>query len=336
MSTSNTNAPRGSAGREWRTCRLYGLTLASDFPFANRLPRFHGTPDVTFTCSEAPPCVSKWDEQTPAFASPVTLESGESLVYLYRHRGFDVLRYAEVADFFLWPDRVVCHLQDPKYDYVVEVYLLGLVLSFWLERRGTPVLHASAVSVDGRAVVFLATNYGGKTSLAATLMQAGHPLLSDDVLAVETRGSGVVVQPGYPQMRMWPKQAEYFLGRYETLAQVHPALEKRRVPVGPNGVGAFQQTSEPLGCIYLSEMRSANGSNREVRIDPVSKGDAAIELVRGSFLPNIVVAAGLQARRMSLLSQIANQIPVRRLSFPEDPDQLPKVRQHILRDLQSV
>ena len=106
----------------------------------------------------------------------------------------------------------------------MEIRLLGPVFSFWLELQGIPVLHASAVLVEGQAVAFLSSNYGGKTSLAATLMQAGHPLLTDDFLPVE-RGDGLYLgRPGYPTMRMWPEEAEHFLGSYEDLGLVHPAL----------------------------------------------------------------------------------------------------------------
>jgi hypothetical protein len=51
--------------------------------------------------------------------------------------------------------------------------------------RHLEVLHASAVSVDGRALVFCATPGVGKSSLAAQLVLRGAGLLSDDAVAID-------------------------------------------------------------------------------------------------------------------------------------------------------
>ncbi len=132
---------------------------------------------------------------------------------------------------------------------------LGDVLSYWLERQGIRALHAAAVVANGRAAAFLSSNYGGKSSLAAAMMQVGCPLLTDDILPVEETGGIFIGRPGYPTMRMWPDEAAYFLGSYEHLPLVHPELSKRRVFVGPDGFGSFCETSQALSCIYLPERR---------------------------------------------------------------------------------
>ena len=96
----------------------------------------------------------------PAYTSPNHSDDGESSAYVYRLDDCDVLRFTREADFYLWPDRIVCHLLDPACAYQVEIYLLGTVLSFFLERRGIPALHASAAAVGDRAVAFLSGNRG--------------------------------------------------------------------------------------------------------------------------------------------------------------------------------
>jgi hypothetical protein len=55
--------------------------------------------------------------------------------------------------------------------------------------RGGIPLHASAVSLDGRAVVFIGAAGFGKSTLAATLGEhAGASLLGDDAVAIERAG----------------------------------------------------------------------------------------------------------------------------------------------------
>jgi len=230
------------------------------------------------------------------------------------------------------------------------------VLSFWLERQGIPALHASAVLIGGRAVAFLSSNQGGKSGLAATLMQSVHPLLTDDILPVEEQDGVFLGRPGYPTIRMWPDEAACFLGAYEHLPLVHPELTKRRVPVGGDGFGSFCDTSQPLACIYLPDRRDASGAsttpeisavghpgrhpsqpdgavpNTDVEILPVSPRDAVIELIRHSFSAHQVEAAGLAPQRLNFFARLAQQVPMRRLIYPAGFEHLPRVREAILGD----
>ena len=56
-------------------------------------------------------------------------------------------------------------------------------------------------------------------------------------------------------MRMWPDEAQHFLGHYRDLEIVHPQLDKRRVVVGSEGFGTFCAEARPLACIYIPERR---------------------------------------------------------------------------------
>lgn len=312
-----------------RSHRLFGITLASDFPFATCLGAGEGPSDLTFTVCLHPPAL--WQQEQPIYQSPWRTEDGESASFLYRAPDFEVYRFPGAFDFYLWNDRIACHVLDPDSGFLVELRLLGPVLSYWLERRGSPALHASAVAVAGRAAAFLSTHGAGKTGLAAALMQAGGALLTDDVLPVEESGGVLRGRPGYPQMRMWPDEASWFLGGCAGLPLVHPDLSKRRVPVGPDGFGTFHDTPLPLACLYLPERGPEPGG--PVEIGAVSPRDALIELVRHSFIPHLVEAAGLQAGRFDRLIRLVQGVPVRRLRYPTGFDRLPDVAEALLRDL---
>ena len=329
--TPTTEHDHGLGKNAWPLYSLFGLTMASDFPFANRLAAGAGSRDVTFTCVPDSPYASGWERNVPAYASPSCIESGESVFYLYRRATHDVMRFTEVADFYLWPDRIVCHLLNPVYDYLVEIHLLGTVLSYWLELQGMPTLHAAAVVVDDRAVAFIGTNGASKSSLAATFMQAGYPLLTDDILPLQGCRDRFVGLPGYPQMRLWPDQAQYFLGHYKELEQVHPPYTKRRVPVGTNNFGNFCEASKPLACLYLLERReTAEGA---IEITSVSPRDAVIEFVRHSFGAHIVEAIGLHVQRLGFFAEMARCVTMRRIIYPHGMRYLSRVRSSILEDL---
>lgn len=298
-----------------RLRRLFGLNLASDFPFRHRLAEGNGPADLSFALA-ADPVLS--EESTPIYRSPSRTPDGESLAHLYRIGSREVLRFHGIADFSLQDDRIACHVEDPE---LVELRLLGPVLSYWLERRGVPTLHASAVAVDSRAVAFLSRQGGGKTGLAAALMRAGYPLLTDDVLPVEDREGTFFARSGYPQMRMWPDEAAWFVEGWEALPLVHPEVAKRRVPVGEDGFGAFLDASLPLAGLYIPERRPEG----PVEIVDVPPRDALIELVRYSFSPHLVAAAGLQPFRFDLFARLVQSVPVRRLRYPAGFERLREV-----------
>src|SRR5436309_10193752 len=121
---------------------------------------------------------------------------------------------------------------------------------------------------------------------------------------------------------MWPDEAEHFLGSYAGLPRVQRESEKRSVAVGEGGFGTFHDASSPLACIYLATR--VEGADA-VEIQPVSRSEALIELVRHSFSPRLVEAAGLQPARLDLLARLVCRVPVRRLVYPSGFDRLPEV-----------
>ena len=317
----------------WGKYRVYGLTVSSDFRFASRLAQGTGAPDLTVTCVQDAPLSDHWVRDAPAYASPHRTEDGESRLYVHRLAACDVLRLTGIADFYLWPKRIVCHLLNRLSKDMIEVPLLGVVLPFWLETRGIPALHASATAVNGRAVAFLSSKEGGKSALVAALMQVGYPLLTDDVLPIERSQDQFLGRPGYPTMRMWPDEAHHFLGHYDDLELVHPARSKRRVPVGCGGFGGFCDQPKPLACIYLPERRSPDEGGIEIEITPVSPRDAVIDLVRLSFVAHIVEALRWQPHRMDLFAQLVQKVPAYRFAYPSGFEHLPRVREAILGNL---
>lgn len=313
---------------------LYGLNLASDFPFTYPLPIKSGKPDVTFNCITEAPINPEWRRHPPIYAIPRRPNEDESSFYIYQYGNCEIIRYTDRAHFYLWPTHIVCELLDASYHFAIEIWLLGGVLTYWLERQGIPALHAAAVVIDDNAVAFLSTNKGGKSSLAASLMQLSYPLLSDDILPIEYRDSSFIGRPGYPQMRMWPDQAQHFLGYFDELEKVQPAQSKRRIPVGAEGFGTFCLESQPLKCLYLPERH--DDESGKTTIIPLSVKEAVVELVRHSFMPYAVTAAGLEAQRFNFFAKLIQQVPMRRLSYPSGLEYLPKVRQVVLQDLSAL
>lgn len=309
--------------------RVYGVSLATSYPFTSPLPTCADPPDLSFALVDEP-AASHWDRQAPLFQSPRLLEDGRPRLFVYDGSGYHVLRFTDVADFYLWPDRIECQLHDPDYEFMIEMHLLGLVFSLWLALSGILALHASAVAVEDVAVGFLASNQGGKTSLAAALSQLGHGILTDDVLAIRRTDALFVAAPGFPQMRMWPDLAEHFFGPTPELQLYHPGYDKLRVPVGPDGVGSFCREPRRLQVLYLPDRATEATA---VEIEPVASSAAVIELIRNTFGILSVEVLGRQSERLEFIATMLGQVPVRRLAFPSGLDRLPAVADAILADL---
>lgn len=281
--------------------------------------------------------------------APLEVESAATQIYtgldrnkqaqvafsICRLNGCDVLRFATVADFYVCSTEVTCHLLDENDYPSAELYLLGPVLSYWLERQGIPTFHGSAVVLNGQAVGFLASCGSGKSSLAASFVAADCALLTDDLLAIQVSDRTAIAHPTFPQMRLWPTEAQHFLGHWRDLERMELGCEKRRVPIGPGVFGAFAGTAKPLRCVYLPERRATTTGQHTVDFVPVPPQNAFIELVRRSMTARIAETL-LQPGRISLLAGIVRQVPVRRLSYPSGLDLLPVVRDAILGDLDSL
>jgi len=313
---------------------LYGLQFVSDRAFAAPVPSGGVPPSFRVTFDADLP-TGDWAPAEVVYQSAFQDELAQPVVTLYRCPAGQRLHFPRAADFYLTEGHVHCRLLPGGDPRLAEIYLLGTVLAWQREARGIPMLHAAAVGLEGGAAAFLASNRGGKTSLAASLVQSGGELLTDDLLAVEKAGSGWLGHPGYPQLRMWPDQARYFAGSSEGLVRVLPDLEKLRISVDRLG-GSFHSGPLPLQALYLPERRTDSEDDGAVRIAAASPGRSLIELVRHSFLARMVEAAGLQPGRLALLAKLAADVPVRTLSYPSGVQHLPAVAEAIRADLRVL
>lgn len=322
------------AERSMHYYEIYGIILESNYPFKSLLAVASTSPDITFSYVDAAPRVEEWKRTMPVSSTQSQTEDGENLVALYRMNGFDVVHIGNSVDFYIWPEKIVAHLLESQFDEMVEIQFLGWILSIWLELHHVPAVHASAIVTKYGAVGFISSSKGGKSALAAAFVKVGFPLLTDDILPIEEReGPTYFGRPGYPQMRMWPDIAKYFLGDYENLEIVHPKFTKRRVPIGPHSFGTFCRDKKRLKVLYIPERQNENG---DIRIESISPKDALIELVKYSFSARTVAALGLEGERMKFFAGMVMHVPMRRLIYPSGFHHLAEIRDALENDIESL
>ena len=320
--------PSLAGERRWT---VYGLVLTTPHRFANRVVETRAPADLWVRPVDAPPIAPGWQTLAPAYRSDLMIDDHQHFLDVIVTPDATVFHYSEVVDFFVLEDGIAYQVHDAEYDFMVELNLLGNVLSYWLERAGNPALHAAGVVVDEHTIGFLGDRGTGKTSLAATMIARGYPLAADDRLALTSTPSGYLARPGYAQMRMWPEQARHFLG-HDRLERVKRTMPKLRVPVGPGGFGSFDGDVRPLAALYAPQRHDGG----EVTFQNLSLGQALFHLVRNSCLVGIVEGTGLAVRRLAILGDLVARVPVRVVRYPNGLHLLPEIVERIADDARSL
>jgi len=172
---------------------------------------------------------------------------------------------------------IYCTCPQAKDD--IAAVVLGPALGTALYLRGLPVLHAAAVVVDGRAVLLAGTAGAGKSTLTAALVAKGVPLLAEDLAVLTFGENAIIVQAGYPRLRLYPDAAMVAGKAARDLRRVFGAFvpdDKRWLDVATLS-GGFRATPAPLGGIYLLAKRRPD--KKALAIEPLPPHRAGLALM---------------------------------------------------------
>jgi len=250
--------------------------------------------------------------------------------------GSDYLRWSGLFEFLIAADgrRIACRSLDGATRETFQTYLLSQVLSFALLKRGVESLHSTAVVIDGEAVGFVGDCGYGKSSLGAAFLQAGHPLLTDDLLVVKETRAGFVAYPGPPRIKLFPEIAKTLLGERGTGTPMNSLTPKLVIPLGEEKIRVWQGVSI-LKAIYVLKPPTDGARGSRVTIRRLSPRQAFIELLKNTFNAMVVEPARL-GRQFELTARLAGKISVKSLSFPRTLGDLPAVREAVRSDLAAL
>lgn len=211
-----------------------------------------------------------------------------------------------------------------------HTYLLGQALSFALVKQGLDPLHATVVLVDAAAVAFLGDSGYGKSSLSAVFLQAGHRLLTDDLLVLSELEGGFIGHPGPSRIKLFPRMARSVLRSDSTGTRLSSKTLKLLIPLADSQTAG---SAVPLRAVYvLAQPRSPVGDRRRVTIKRLGKRRACLELLRNTFNTS-VMDPGRLARQFTLAARVADTVPVSLITYPRSIRLLPVVKKAILADL---
>jgi hypothetical protein len=200
-------------------------------------------------------------------------------------------------------------------------YIVGTVMAILLYQRQFLVLHGSVINFDGEAVIFLGNSGDGKSSTAAALHAAGYNLVNDDVAPITLEDSQVILQPGFPQIKMSQATANALGYDFASLPLIHPSEEKRGYRPQHN----FLRSPLTVKRIYILEYGVDFAST------PLAASIAVMELSRHSR-PTTLYHQG-DALHFFQCANLVKEQTIYRLTRPKNLELLPQIANFVATDL---
>lgn len=318
--------------------RVYGLLLTSEMAL----------PELTSAAGAEPKASAdlriRLARHGEAFPSPSqwlmswTLPTGERWLSVAKDAGGYLLQFPELADFSVDADgrEIVCLPEPELPPHTMRHLLLDQVLPLVLTIHGRKALHASAVLTPRGVCAFTGPTGTGKSTLAASLLRTGYPVLSDDCLVLEAKDGQVLATPAYPGLRLREDALNALCDDFGHLRSVAHYTSKRRLI--PDGQGSYLLGQAlPVARIY-SLVRptegEAEGGIVAPRIQRLSPQESLVELL--PFLFHLAVTdRAMLARHFEFLDQVVSHVPVQRLWVPSSFTSLLAVHEAILLDLED-
>lgn len=275
----------------------------------------------------SPRVLSRLPKGDPTADSSFTLtEYGDGKCYDLSYS--DGLRFVFNEAF----DRLWGRFEPPLGLDDLYLFLAGPVMGFLLRHRHITCLHASAVELHDRAVLFSGDPGYGKSTTAAALALRGVPVLAEDIVPLELTAGRFSAVPGYPRVCLWPDAVSKLFGTGSDLPRISPTWDKRYLPL--DGIRAkFAPEKKPLGIIYLFGERS--DESKAPYISEMQPREAVLGLVQNTYM-NWLIDRQRRGEEFDELCKIVQQVPVRRVVAHTDGAKLGDLCERIFDDARNI
>lgn len=314
----------------------YGLKINSDIFLPGLSTAYGAKADLELHTASKPDWLDTAvaSHERLVYASEGLAGSGEPSFLLHSlGEEFFRLHYTDGAMFILnregtrlWGEwHAPCTVED------FTTYFVGPVLGFVLRQRGITCLHASAISINTRAVALVGYRGAGKSTTAAAFALRGHGVLCEDVTALGSQNGQFIVQSGYPRICLWADSATTLMGSSESLPRLTPNWEKCFLSLEQGAL--FQQEALRLSAIYILAPRAA--VPRAPFIEQLTPLQGFMELVQNTYM-NFLLNREKRATEFEFLSRVVDAVPVRRVIPHADPARIAHLYECIVRDTLRV
>jgi hypothetical protein len=217
---------------------------------------------------------------------------------------------------FYWPDEacyivqqgrsVEIFLTGPFNPKLVELSILGPILSTILHQRKKIPFHGCAVVKNGKANVFMGDQGMGKSTIAGYLVAKGYGYLSDDVLLLQPTPEGWETLPCYPSMKLQKKWVDRHGFSAQPMSDIDPQMRKWQVDMKEHYV------TQPCAIKHITILRPAK------RFKPIqlSPSEAYIELLKTTHTAKWLEGTPQAISHMEQCREIIKNVPVNLIEYP--------------------
>ena len=242
---------------------------------------------------------------------------GETTAEFHRNNRGYLIRFPEQADFAISADlqSVACRpAPDMETDAIRTLYA-NSVRPVIGNHTGELNLHGSAVVIDGRALALMGLSRRGKTTLAGAFAKAGHPFLTEDVLALGQQDGSFTVAPQRPILRLFGDSAAFLLG--DEPGEHCPDTKSE---FAASAALPAADCAAPLGAICIL----GPGEADSVSLTQLGQAAALSEILRHGFLLDVEDKPRLHAH-FARVAQLASSVPCLSLDYRREFSELPQV-----------
>ncbi|MBK9316712.1 MAG: hypothetical protein IPM55_21055 [Acidobacteria bacterium] len=182
--------------------RYCDISLGSNIALPELPLSVDNRPEVSFRCLHA----SSLIPDSPAWIDRHSLSDIDSFLVIEKQESAYLLRHFDLADFIIngQGTEIECRMQKALPEETIRHLLLDQVLPRLLSHQGRLMVHASAVLTSKGIIAFLGDTGWGKSTLAASLVQPGVSLMTDDCLSITEIEGTLFGIPAYTGLRLLP------------------------------------------------------------------------------------------------------------------------------------
>jgi len=293
----------------------YGLCLSSNLPIEALLPSSSiALPDVQIKLGDLPIWHSSESRRTLRYASSYISKTGEPDLRIWDVDNGEFLLVSYIDGVEFWLDRGFRTLwahwpASSSLEHTLS-YLVGPIMGLLLRLRRAVCLHASAVSIGDRSIVFVGSEGAGKSTTAAAFARKGFSVLSDDIVALVEREQQFHVLPAYKRINLWPDSVKLLYGSPDALPRITPDLHKRCIKLGEDAETRFEERALPIGAIYVLGDATTNSYKS---VESISQKTALMLLIGNSYATKFLDAKQ-RAEEFEVLSRVVASVPIRKIN----------------------
>ncbi len=221
-----------------------------------------------------------------------------------------LLHVDSVAHYYVRDGRHIEVAPEPGVkDESVLIYLLGSAFGALLHQRNILVLHAGAIEIKGRSVLFTGDSGIGKSTLAAGFHKRGYPFLADDVCAVGMINLQPAVIPGFPRLKLWADVLTKLEHNKDQLKSVRwtKGMDKYFLPVDP-----VHRSPVLLKSVFVLETAKSD----EIKITRLTGADKINFIIKNTYRLQFLNGLGGKEEHFRQCAAVAAQTCVYRVVRP--------------------